>query len=89
MVESVPADQTQIESDIYVTDPPYGDAVKYEEILDFFIAWLRRRPPKEFSKWTWDSRRSLALKGEDEDFRRTRSQPTLACENACLKTVCR
>jgi putative DNA methylase len=70
MVESVPADQTQIESDIYVTDPPYGDAVKYEEILDFFIAWLRRRPPKEFSNWTWDSRRSLAIKGEDEDFRR-------------------
>ena len=28
--------------DIFVTDPPYGDAVKYEEILDFFIAWLRR-----------------------------------------------
>ena len=57
-------------SDVFVTDPPYGDAVKYEEILDFFIAWLRRNPPREFADWIWDSRRSLAIKGEDEDFRR-------------------
>ena len=48
---------------------PYGDAVKYEEILEFFIAWLRKNPPKEFSSWTWDSRRELAVKGEDHDFR--------------------
>jgi putative DNA methylase len=57
-------------ADIFITDPPYGDAVKYEEILDFFIAWLRKNPPPEFSDWVWDSRRSLAIKGEDEDFRR-------------------
>ncbi|MFC1824500.1 anti-phage-associated DUF1156 domain-containing protein [Thermodesulfobacteriota bacterium] len=55
---------------IYITDPPYGDAVKYEEILDFFIAWLRKNPPSEFADWIWDSRRSLAIKGEGEDFRR-------------------
>jgi putative DNA methylase len=58
-----------IESDLFVTDPPYGDAVKYEEILEFFIAWLRKSPPSEFADWTWDSRRALAIKGEDEDFR--------------------
>ena len=56
--------------DICLTDPPYGDAVKYEEILEFFIAWLRKNPPPEFADWVWDSRRSLAIKGEDEDFRR-------------------
>jgi putative DNA methylase len=53
-----------------VTDPPYGDAVKYEEILEYFIAWLRKKPPHEFSEWVWDSRRALAIKGEDEGFRR-------------------
>ena len=57
-------------ADIFITDPPYGDAVKYEEILEFFIAWLRKNPPPEFADWIWDSRRSLAIKGEDEDFRR-------------------
>lgn len=55
--------------DIFVTDPPYGDAVKYEEILEFFIAWFRKNPPPEFANWTWDSRRELAVKGEDHDFR--------------------
>ncbi len=59
-----------VENDIYITDPPYGDAVKYEEITEFFIAWLRKNPPKEFAHWTWDSRRTLAIKGEDEGFRR-------------------
>ncbi|RWO93812.1 MAG: DNA methylase, partial [Mesorhizobium sp.] len=58
-------------SDVFITDPPYGDAVKYEEILEFFIAWLRKNPPPEFADWVWDSRRSLAIKGEDEDFRRS------------------
>jgi putative DNA methylase len=56
--------------DAYITDPPYGDAVKYEEILDFFIAWLRKNPPPEFADWVWDSRRTLAIQGEGEDFRR-------------------
>lgn len=57
------------ENDVYVTDPPYGDAVKYEEILEFFISWLRRNPAPEFSDWIWDSRRALAIKGENEGFR--------------------
>jgi putative DNA methylase len=55
--------------EIIITDPPYGDAVKYEEITEFFIAWLRKNPPPEFAEWTWDSRRALAIKGEDEGFR--------------------
>jgi putative DNA methylase len=58
-------------SDIFVTDPPYGDAVKYEEILEYFIAWVRKNPSPEFASWVWDSRRSLAIRGEDEDFRRS------------------
>ena len=67
---AIPANQVADIQDIYITDPPYGDAVKYEEILEFFIAWLRKNPPTEFADWIWDSRRSLAIKGEDEDFRR-------------------
>jgi len=43
-------------SDLYVTDPPYADAIHYHEITEYFIAWLRGRPPAEFSKWVWDRR---------------------------------
>lgn len=57
------------DADLFITDPPYGDAVKYEEILEFFIAWLRRSPPRPFEQWVWDSRRALAIHGEDEHFR--------------------
>ena len=57
-------------SDIFVTDPPYADAVNYHEITEFFIAWLRKNPPPPFDEWTWDSQRDHAIKGKDEDFRR-------------------
>ncbi|MDX9958447.1 MAG: DNA methylase, partial [Spirochaetia bacterium] len=70
MVKSHPAEQIEDPTDFFITDPPYGDAVKYEEITEFFIAWLRKNPPKEFADWTWDSRRVLAIKGEDDDFRK-------------------
>jgi putative DNA methylase len=68
-VQCKPADICEYRGDVFITDPPYGDAVKYEEILEFFIAWLRKNPPPEFADWIWDSRRSLAIKGEGEDFR--------------------
>jgi putative DNA methylase len=68
-VQNHSAEDIPSQNDIYITDPPYGDAVKYEEITEFFIAWLRKNPPEEFASWTWDSRRSIAIKGEDEAFR--------------------
>lgn len=65
-----PANALETDNDIYVTDPPYGDAVRYEEIFEFFIAWLRKNPPKAFEHWgRWDSRRALAVTGEDHNFK--------------------
>lgn len=68
-LQARPAAAMASEADLIITDPPYADAVRYEEITEFFIAWLRMAPPKEFANWTWDSRRKLAIKGKDEDFR--------------------
>ncbi|WP_305803261.1 hypothetical protein [Thiolapillus sp.] len=56
---------------MWITDPPYADAVNYHEITEFFIAWLRKNVPEEFKDWTWDSRRALAIKGIGDDFRRS------------------
>ena len=68
-LDNLPVSNLNTSCDVFITDPPYGDAVKYEEILEFFIAWMRKNPPAEFANWTWDSRRELAVKGEDHDFR--------------------
>jgi putative DNA methylase len=55
--------------DVFLTDPPYADAVQYDEITEFFIAWLRKNPPAPFNEWIWDSRRNLAIKGEGQPFK--------------------
>ena len=68
-VSQQPALQHATTCDIYVTDPPYADAVHYHEITEFFISWLRGAPAPPFGKWIWDSRRPLAIKGTGEDFR--------------------
>ena len=69
-LETAPASTIKNTNDIFITDPPYADAVNYHEITEFFIAWLRKRPPAPFDQWIWDSRRKLAIKGKEEDFRR-------------------
>ncbi|HAN46925.1 MAG TPA: DNA methylase, partial [Cyanobacteria bacterium UBA8156] len=70
IVQNIDAQECKISCDYGITDPPYADAVEYHEITEFFIAWLRKNPPKEFADWVWDSRRALAIKGSGEDFRR-------------------
>ena len=69
-VANCPASEISAHAELWVTDPPYADAVNYHEITEFFIAWLRKNPPRPFNEWVWDSRRALAIKGSGEDFRR-------------------
>ena len=69
-VRCAAADTIEAGNEIFITDPPYADAVNYHEITEYFIAWLRKNPPKPFNEWVWDSRRALAIKGSGEDFRR-------------------
>ncbi|WP_146196970.1 hypothetical protein [Achromobacter pulmonis] len=68
-IRSAEASLISERNDIYISDPPYADAVVYHEITEFFIAWLRKNPPKPFDDWVWDSRRALAIKGVNEEFR--------------------
>jgi putative DNA methylase len=69
-IESISSNLLKNLNDCYITDPPYADAINYHEITEFFIAWLRKNPAEPFNNWIWDSRRALAIKGSDEDFRR-------------------
>ncbi len=70
IVSTASADRLAESCEFFITDPPYADAVNYHEITEFFIAWLRKNPPRPFDEWVWDSRRALAIKGSGEDFRR-------------------
>jgi len=56
-------------NDIWITDPPYADAINYEEISEFFLAWYERHINKLFPDWYSDSKRALAVKGNDQIFR--------------------
>jgi putative DNA methylase len=69
-IDVIPAAIFHVPTDIFVTDPPYADAINYHEITEFFISWLQKAPPSPFDQWTWDSRRKLAIRGKDEVFRR-------------------
>ena len=70
IVQTISAKDVSEINDLFITDPPYADAVHYHEITEFFIAWLRECPPAPFDQWTWDARRALAIKGSGDDFRR-------------------
>jgi putative DNA methylase len=69
-IETKAAKEVATCCDLWITDPPYADAVQYHEITEFFIGWLRKKPPAPFDEWTWDSRRALAVKGVGDDFRK-------------------
>ena len=61
----------QHECDIWITDPPYADAISYHELADFFLAWYNRFLAKAFPGWIGDSRASLAVRGDGIDFRKS------------------
>jgi putative DNA methylase len=57
--------------DVWITDPPYADAINYHELGDFFLAWYDKTIARHFHDWIPDARGELAVKGDGEDFRRS------------------
>lgn len=53
--------------DFWITDPPYADAVNYHELSEYFLAWDKNLIQKAFPEWYTDSKRVLAVRG-DEHF---------------------
>lgn len=54
--------------DVWLTDPPYADAVNYHELSEFFLAWDKKMLLDIFPDWYADSKRALAVKGTGESF---------------------
>lgn len=55
-------------SDVWITDPPYADAINYHELSEFFLAWDKKMLIDIFPDWYADSKRALAVKGTGESF---------------------
>jgi adenine-specific DNA methylase len=56
-------------SHLWITDPPYADAVNYEELSEYFLAWYVPHLKAAFPDWYTDSMRTRAVKGNDAPFR--------------------
>ena len=68
---SIDARDLQQTCDLWITDPPYADAVNYHELGDFFLSWAEKPLAKAFPDWIPDARAELAVRGDGEDFRRS------------------
>ncbi|MGJ8726555.1 MAG: DUF1156 domain-containing protein [Roseibacillus sp.] len=60
---------SETDCDLWITDPPYADAVNYEELSEFFLAWYKPHLQACFPDWYTDSKRDKAVRGEDASFR--------------------
>jgi putative DNA methylase len=70
-VKILDARDLKLTRDIWITDPPYADAVNYHELADFFLAWYDKQLTRSFPEWTPDARAELAVRGDGDDFRRS------------------
>ena len=61
--------EVDVENDLWITDPPYADAVHYEELSEFFLAWYKPHLQACFPDRYTDSKREQAVKGDDAPFR--------------------
>ena len=66
-----PCDAREISSiqDIWITDPPYANAVNYHELCAFFLAWYDKLITHTGLDWYSEGKSALAVKGKDTDFK--------------------
>jgi len=70
-IKSIDARSINMFSDLWITDPPYADAINYHELTEFFLAWYEKHLPELFPDWYTDTKKALAVKGTGNDFKRS------------------
>ena len=68
-IDLTDAREVKQDCDIWITDPPYADAVNYEELSEFFLSWYKPHLKVCFPNRHTDSKRDHAVKGDDAPFR--------------------
>ena len=67
-IELGDAAEIAVSSDIWITDPGYGDMVPYAEFSELFLAWIDRLLPVGNPGWYGDSKRALAVEMAGDGF---------------------
>jgi len=80
-IQTTDARGTIKENDLWVTDPPYADAVNYQELSEFFLTIYAKPLKIIFPDWYNDSKRALAITGKDAHFRESMSECYLNLAN--------
>lgn len=70
-VNAQDAREVAVEQDVWLTDPPYADAINYHELSEYLLAWHQQRLSALFPGSYADSKRALAVRGTGVDFRRS------------------
>lgn len=65
------ARNVRVECDVWITDPPYADAIVYHELSEYFLSWYNGLLLQLFPEWYGDSKRALAVAGLDLAFRKS------------------
>ncbi|MDD9997664.1 MAG: DUF1156 domain-containing protein [Rhodospirillaceae bacterium] len=68
---AIDARALQAQADLWITDPPYADAINYHELSEFLLSWFDSALDSLFNEWYSDSKRALAVRGNDSSFRRS------------------
>lgn len=68
-IEPSDARSVSKDCDIWLTDPPYADAIYYHELSEFFLSWYDKHLQSFFPYWYTDSKRVLAISGSTAAFR--------------------
>lgn len=71
VVSLIDARDVDVECDIWLTDPPYADAVNYHELTNYFLAWYERLLPTAFPNWRFQDVATLSVQGSGDDFKRS------------------
>ena len=69
LVCTADAREIKTQMDIWITDPPYADAVNYHELGEYFAVWYEKGLTETFPEWTAGIRSALAVKGSGHDFK--------------------
>ena len=70
-VRLIDARELSAVADIWLTDPPYADAINYHELMDYFYAWYGLLLPTAFPDWRFQDVIALAVQGSGDEFKRS------------------